>query len=312
MIKGLKIFFIVLIALFYTVEVFAAGQRDYIIFEGKKREYIVHFPANYSKQVPPALVIILHGGSGSAERMEKVTKYDALADEKGFIACYPDAFEGNWNDGREVIQSRASRLNVNDVGFISALIYKLEMAFDLDPGKVYITGVSNGGTMTLRLACELSDKIAAAAAVIANVPEEIYGTCKPKQKVPIIIMNGTQDPLMPYNGGYVTVGRRTRGKVKSTDETVKLWIQNNNCDASAPLIEKIHKDINDSVDTEKITYKSKDKDDAEVILYKINNGGHTWPGGPQYLPERIIGKASKDVVMEEEIWNFFEAHVKGK
>jgi len=310
--KILKAVFVLSFIFFFSFELFAAGESGYLIFQGKKREYIVHFPANYTKQVPPALVIILHGGTGNAERMERATKYDQLADDKGFIACYPEAYGGNWNDGREFIQSKASRQNIDDVGFISALIYKLEMQYDLDPGKIYVTGVSNGGTMTYRLACELSDKIAAAAAVIANVPEEVYNKCRPSNKVPIIIMNGTDDPLMPYNGGYVTVGKRTRGKVKSTEDTVNLWVQNNNCDPAAPDKEKIHKDINDEVNTEKITYKSKDNDGAEVVFYKINNGGHTWPGGPQYLPVMIIGKTSKDVIMEEEIWSFFESHIKKK
>ena len=162
--------------------------------------------------------------------------------------------------------------------------------------------------MSMRLACELSDRIAAIAAVTATVPENIMVDCSPASKVSILIMNGTRDPLVPYNGGMVTFMGRARGKASSTDATVKLWVRNNNCMSKPSGFEMIDNSKEDGTRVEKRTYKSKDNDGVEVVLYTIIGGGHTWPGGMQYAPERWIGKTSREIDATVVIWKFFKAH----
>jgi polyhydroxybutyrate depolymerase len=306
----MKRIFAVLILLMIYQAVLAGSESwiGHVTVDNRKRDFRVFIPGNYSSTRKAPLVIVLHGGGGRGFRMERFTGFSDLAQREYFIVAYPDGYRRNWNDGREVPQSGAHRERVDDVSFMSSLIDAIRGRYAVDDRRIYITGISNGGFMSMRLACELSHRIAAIAAVTATVPVNILGACSPGNRVSVLIMNGTDDPLVPYNGGMVTFMGRERGKVSSTDAAVKLWIGKNNCQAEPSSVEMIDSKRGDGTRIEKKTYKSRDSGGVEVVLYRIIGGGHTWPGGMQYAPERWIGKTSREINATEEIWKFFKAH----
>lgn len=176
--------------------------------------------------------------------------------------------------------------------------------YPVDPERIYVTGASNGGMMTQRLACEATGAFAAAAAVISSMPAAL--DCRPSRPFPMLFINGTDDPLMPYQGGQVHFYRRQLGEVLSTPETVAFWAANNGCN---PTPESVLLDL-DPDDGTWIALDSYSgcQAGAQVLLYTVNGGGHTWPGGSQYLPEFVVGKVSNDMESNQAIWGFFAAH----
>lgn len=282
-----------------------------IIHGGLKRTYLLYVPKSLKKS--PPLVVALHGGFGDGRRMEELTRngFNLLAEREGFLVAYPNGVEHHWNDGRAKVRYRAQREKVDDVGFLAALIDELAGKFNVDRRRVYVTGASNGGMMSFRLALELSDKIAAVAPVIASLPVE-YKDAKPPRPVPVLIINGTKDPLMPWAGGEIGASlnlllRRKLGTVLSTPETVRFWVRRNGC---VPRPEKTllpDKAPDDGTRVTVETYAG-GKSGAEVILCRVAGGGHTWPNGKPYLPERIIGKVCRDFNAAEYIWAFFKKH----
>ncbi|HPO86033.1 MAG TPA: PHB depolymerase family esterase [Candidatus Hydrogenedentes bacterium] len=269
--------------------------------DGLKRTFRFVLPTNtaHGKSLP--LVLVLHGGFGTGEKMAKLSGFDILARREGFIVVYPDGVNRHWNDGR------GQHSDADDVGFIRKLIDHFIGRFGADPTRVYVTGASNGGMMALRLACELSDKIAAVAPVIASMPEPLIGMCRPTHPMPVLIMNGEQDPLVPWNGGEVRFQRRKLGKVVSTPNTVSFWVRYNGCQ-SEPRVEFLP-DLSPG-DGTRIRVERYDggREGSEVVLYAVEGGGHTWPGGPSYLPKWLIGKTSRDIQASEVIWDFFKKH----
>jgi len=237
--------------------------------------------------------------------------FDKLSDKEGFVVVYPDGIGKNWNDGRsgEETGYRAHKENIDDVGFISALIDALIKKLDIDPKRVYVTGMSNGAIMSYRLACELTGKIASVAAVAGNIPQNLYPSCSPSRPISVLAINNVNDPLLPWAGKDITgpFGLKKLGKVLSTAETIRFWVNHNNCSLSPVITHEPDKDPKDGTRIRKEVYRN-GKNETEVILYAIEGGGHTWPGGYQYLNERIIGKTSRDLDANEVIWDFFKKH----
>ncbi len=282
-----------------------------IILNGVKRTYLLYVPSSRDRDVLAPLLIALHGGGGKGKHMRRLTQggFDRLADREGFIVVYPDGIERNWNDGRsrEEVSYRAHQDNVDDVGFISALIDRLVRELNVDPRRVYVTGMSNGAMMSHRLACELSDKITAIAPVSGNFPRNLYPSCSPSRPVSVLIINNVEDPLVPFAGGSVTGpwGRKKLGEVLSTAETVRFWARHNRCSLPPASGYEPDRDPRDGTRTRKEVYRN-GENNVTVILYAVEGGGHTWPGGYQYLDERIVGKTSRDMDANEVIWAFFK------
>jgi polyhydroxybutyrate depolymerase len=239
--------------------------------------------------------------------MNPLTDFNTLADKEGFIIVYPDAYEHNWNDGRSDPGIKSQAENVDDVAFISALIDYLVQDLNIDKKMIYATGISNGAIMSNRLGCELSDKIAAIAPVAGNIPQKTASTWSPSRAVAVLIINGTEDPLVPYNGGDVSFLSLKRGKVISVEDTVKFWVTQDGCPVAPQMEQLPHLNPADTTSTTIEKYTGC-RDGTEVILYKVNGGGHTWPGGLQYLSENFIGKTSRDFSATETIWQFFKLH----
>lgn len=273
------------------------------------RTYVLYVPRNPDRNKPVPLLFVLHGGGGTAKNMVGLTngRFNELADRDGFIVVYPNAVENNWNDGREIDKYYSNKNNVDDVGFIAEIIKRVSKEYNIDVKRIYSTGMSNGGFMSFRLAIELSDKIAAIAPVTANISNNLANKPKPKNTMPVLMINGTHDPLVPFNGGGVGFKRQRKplGYVISTRNSVKYWVEVNGCKKD-PDIYPIHdKDKTDGCTVEKEVY-SGGKNGSEVILYTVLKGGHTWPSGRQYLPVNIIGKTNRDINACDVIWEFLK------
>jgi polyhydroxybutyrate depolymerase len=239
--------------------------------------------------------------------------FNKLSDKEGFLVVYPDGIDKHWNDGRseEETKYRAHKENIDDTRFISALIDYFIKEYNINSKSVYVTGISNGAIMSYRLACELSDKIAAIAPVDGNLSQNFFPMCSPSKPISVLAVNNVKDPLVPWNGGEVTgpFGMRKLGKVLSVRQTIEYWVKHNGCTPSPTITEEPDRDPKDGTRVRREEYGG-GEEGTEVILYAIEGGGHTWPGAYQYLPASLIGKTSKHIDANEVIWNFFKNHPK--
>ena len=283
-----------------------SGFTQGFIHKGIYREYLIHVPANYTSSKPIALLIALHGGFGSGVSMEKFSNFNSISDRDTFIVVYPSGFQKHWNDGRNVNLYETQSKNLDDVGFIEALIDSLSTHYKIDQKRIYATGASNGGMMSYRLALELSTKIAAIAPVIANIPSNLADK-KPVRPMPVLIINGTADPLMPYEGGDVKFRNKSIGKVLSSKQTFDLFSSFNNCSNDIKTTSLTDSAPEDGCTATVYTHLNC-QEDHSVILYCIQNGGHSWPGGSQYLPKTVIGNVCKDFNASEVIWSFLRKY----
>jgi len=290
-------------------QVCTGSSYDTVFTGGLTRTFRIHIPKSYINSESMPLVIALHGGGGSADAMAVLTLggFDTLSEREGFLVVYPEGIEKHWNDGRGLKRYRTQRENTDDVAFISFLIDYLYKKYNIDRNRVYVTGMSNGAIMSFRLGCELSDKIAAIAPVAGLMPVKTFGNCRPSKHISVLIINSTDDPITPWNGGNFKLGIIRFGKGISVKQATLFWVEVNGC-VTLPVVELMpDSDPGDGTRVQRIWYKG-GQAGTEVILYKIKGGGHTWPGGYQYLREKIIGKACNDVNACEIIWNFFKEH----
>lgn len=276
-----------------------------IDFDGLTRTYRVHVPGPDAPR-PLALVFVLHGGGGAGIGMVRTTGggFHEMAARDGAIIVYPDAYQRNWNDGRRGFNSPAHSENIDDVGFISALIDRLADAHDLDLTRVYATGMSNGGMMSFRLGCGLSRRLAAIAPVAANMPADLLLGCAPESAVSVLVTNGTEDPLIPFGGGHVVNPRRSRGLVASADDSLAFWVRHNACGASAEVKLLPDRAPGDGTRVERAVWAGC-RDGVTVTLNKIVGGGHTWPSARGGLPETVVGRTSRELNGVQEVWAFF-------
>ena len=270
------------------------NEEESILWNGRTRFYNIHIPDGYNGITPVPLVIALHGGGGNARSMEEKTGFSNLSDEKGFVIVYPEGtgrFKHRfltWNAG--YCCGYALENNIDDVGFIKELIKTLEEKFNIDSNRIYITGHSNGAMLTYRVGAELSDIVAAIAPVAGAIPKNILNLSTPSKPVSVLVISGTDDPLIPWNGGDIKgpFFHRNLGKVLSVPDSVAYWVAYNNCNSSPNITYLPDKDPNDGTLVCKKVYSGGDNG-TEVILYTIEGGGHTWPGGSQYWPKKFIG-----------------------
>ena len=263
-----------------------------IAVSGITRPYILHVPERYDPSKPAALVISMHGAMNWPAFQMRVSGWNRLADEEGFIVAYP-AGEGA---GLAVWHMRGRTAEgMPDVVFISQLIDKLRATYDIDPARIYANGLSNGAGMSFALSCRMSERIAAVGLVAAAhlVPWEWCADTKP---VPVIAFHGTADTFTPYHGGKVWIGPEP---FPSIPKWTANWARRNRCASNA--VESAS-----ATNVTKLEYTGC-ADDASVVLYTIRNGGHTWPGGLQ-LSEWMFGETSRDIDATRVMWKFYQEH----
>ncbi|MBE7485833.1 MAG: esterase [Polyangiaceae bacterium] len=276
---------------------------------GLNRVYHLHVPKGHARNRPAPLVIALHGGGGTGEKFDWSTNGQVVreADARGWLVVFPEGVEKGWNDGRPPL-ARADRLRagVDDVDFLSKLIERVDAEQGVDRARVYAMGISNGGFMSYRLAIDLADRIAAVGPVTASL-QKAHEREKPERPVSVMIVNGTDDPLVPYGGGQVRVLGRDRGEVLSTDDTVKWWRKVNGCTLPAVVRTLPDADPDDGARVHVEAHEGCSEGSA-VVLYRVEGGGHTWPGGAQYLPRGVIGGVCRDFDATRELFDFFAKH----
>jgi polyhydroxybutyrate depolymerase len=200
---------------------------------------------------------------------------------------------------------------VDDVAFTRDLIKQLESEYKIDPGRVYATGMSNGGFMCYRLARDLPDLIAAIAPVSALLSPNLASGSSFSAPMPVLIIQGTADPLVPYNGGSVAPSRlNRRGTVMSAPDTASFFAKLDGCSTPGTTESLPDTAPSDGATATRLTYTG-GRQGTEVQLITVQGGGHTWPGGLPYLPARIIGPVCRDFDASEVIWEFFASHTRG-
>jgi len=258
-----------------------------MMVDGIKRSFLTYVPTALSQNAP--LIISLHGGFASPKGMFHLADFRPVAEREKFIIVCP-ASKHFWHDG-------ANLHGIDDVKFISQLIDNMINTYHINPNRVYVTGISNGGFMTTRLACQLHNRITAVAVIAATLDVgEGYDVEKP---MPVIYMHGTKDPIVSFDGGKL-FGRH----IFSHKAIIDKWIAMNNC-GKEPHVTHITDKAGDGTSILKEEYVNSSTG-FKVVSYIINNGGHTWPGGWQYFPRFIVGKTTKNLNACEEIWNFFK------
>ena len=257
-------------------------------YDGEIRTYRVFTPISYTGDLTDRpLVFNLHGFGSNAFQQEFYSTMNAVADTAGFFVCYPDGVDASWNVGWSFGSTQ------DDVGFINALIDTLANDLSIDTNRVYSTGMSNGGFMSYRLACELSDRIVAVASVTGSMVPGTLAGCDPGRSVPVMQIHGTDDETVPYEGGNISI---------AIDDLMPFWLGKNDCATQADTIDVPDTDPNDGSTAQRIEWTDCDGD-TEVVLYKIQNGEHTWPGA-----SLTLGVTNRDISASVEIWEFFNRY----
>ncbi|OGF46285.1 MAG: hypothetical protein A2231_08565 [Candidatus Firestonebacteria bacterium RIFOXYA2_FULL_40_8] len=300
----------ILLALSSVISGLKADEYDdSITFESRTRTFRVYVPSAYESSRSTPLLFVLHGGGGDAVKTEQLTKsgFNTLSETEKFIVVYPNGIENNWNDGRNITIQPAMKENVNDVGFISALIDVMSSKYNIDKKRVYSTGISNGAHMSFRLACELTSRIAAIAPVSGAEITDPTFLYKAAQPIPVLIMNGTDDAFILWGGGYIApmFYSGELGSTKSINDTVNFWVNANGCNTIPVTTTLPDMDPADGTTVQKSVYGN-GKNGSQVVFYTVNGGGHTWPGGDPNAQTALAGKTCKDINACEEIWKFFK------
>lgn len=277
----------------------AGGQRDYtksLVCDGLTRTCSVHVPPGYDGSRAVPLVLVLHGLGGDGAGMARLTHFNAVADQGGFIVAYPDGYERRWTFGKLPLIG-----GVDDVECITALIAALSSDLCIDQARIYAVGMSNGGGLVDLLICRCADLFAACAVVAAATSSFVARLCRPSRPVSVLMIAGTNDPLIAFEGG-----RRRRKVLLSVPAAAQHWARTAGC-ATVPVVSYLPGVAQDGTRVRREVY-SGGPDGAEVVLYTIEGGGHTWPGGIAYLPERMMGRTSRQMDASQVIWDFFQRH----
>jgi polyhydroxybutyrate depolymerase len=273
---------------------------------GIERSFLLYTPEGYSGSASVPLVIVLHGAQGSGRQISEFTGFNGFADKKTFIVLYPDAFGGFWNDGRTDEYSPSFTAKIDDVGFISSLIDEMHSHYNIDQGRVYAAGFSNGGMMVFRLGIAIPERLAAVASVAGALPK-MLASATPAAAVPVLIINGTADRTVPWRGGRLYSRGRSHGETLSVVDTTLYWAAKNKCSAktSVTILPTAAKTGRPAF---RLMYTCT-RPESDVVLVALQGGGHTWPGALQYLTGATGAKRSEGVFNATAyILDFFVRH----
>jgi polyhydroxybutyrate depolymerase len=262
-----------------------------------ERRFRIYIPSGYpdveaaGDSVP--LVIVMHGAGGNGAGMEQISDFNPVAERETFIVVYPDGVNGGWGDGRDPVDPN------DDVSYLEHIMDFVSDGFQIDQERIYATGYSMGGMMSYRLGCLLPERIAAVASVASTFPEYQQVDCDPAPPVPVMIVMGTYDDVIPWDGrpGYF-----------STQESIEYWTAHNECAEAPDVIEEFDVMPVDKLRARRETF-NQCADGSEVTLFGAVGGGHTWPGHSatgELVP--VLGGTSMDFDATEVIWEFFERH----
>lgn len=273
---------------------------------GVNRTYAIYSPKNLTGT--PDLIFVLHGSRSNGSEIRKQTAYefDVIADTSNLVVVYPDGYENHWNDCRASGNYAANLENIDDISFLKVVEQEIKTRDSLEFADIFAVGLSNGGHMAFKLGMEAPRWVTGIAAIAASFPDADNLDCKEQRKpVAVLVMNGTKDPINPYNGGEINfLGMGKRGRVISTDATIDYW-KTLNRQKTEPIIAPITDKIKEDASTV-ATHFWRTKGRKPIALYTINGGGHTIPHPRNRLP-RLLGATNKDIHAAIEIWKFFQS-----
>lgn len=284
-----NILFIFICCLVLPTLSFAQNSTGSFTYNGVLRDYILHVPPGYNASVATPLVLNLHGYTSNAQQQQLYTGFDSDADTAGYIVVYPNGIANAWNSG----WNSPYHSGVDDVGFLSALIDTISENYNIDDCRVFSTGMSNGGFMSYRLACELENKIAAVASVTGSMTDSMMFYCQNTRAVAVMELHGTADNTVPYTGTTAFT---------SVDDNFNFWASRNSCLGAAITQDLPDTDPLDGATVTKIHHTSCDAS-TELITFRINGGAHTWPDAAF-----TIGVTTHDISANSEILQFFNNH----
>jgi len=273
-------------------------------FGGVERSYLIQ-PVHKSGIHP--VLILLHGGTETAEQVWRQTSLPTLGERDGFIVVAPNAVDRHWNDGRNATLGGGGPSAADDVGFLKALIAEVIASFHGDPKTIFMIGASNGGFMTMHFACKSGDLLRAAGNVVSDLPVDQKADCPCRKPLPWLSLNGTSDPLIPFGGepaGAVKNGQK-QPALLSADDTFAFWANRNHCASEVQSTRLPHREATDSTWVEK-RVRTGGAGETSCVQYVIHGGGHIWPNAqPAPIVERFIGLSNQDIDAGEVIWEFF-------
>jgi len=277
-----------------------ALTRHQLDVKGMQRTYLQYVPRNLRPNSP--LLFVFHGSGGDGEGMREITgaEFDMLADANSFVVVYPDGYQTTWNDCRKASPQPARRLNIDDKSFIDAMIERLAAESRVDRRRIFAAGWSNGGQLAYRLGMERPDQFAGVASISASRPTAENLACTPTDKpVAVMIINGTADPINPFNGGEVRIGFSSLGTVLSSHETAQYFARLNGITAPPATTRLPHRVPTDPTSVDQLSWSEPGK--PPVMLYAVNGGGHV-------VPQRYFQFGSgqtQDLDAPAAIWDFF-------
>ncbi|MEH2121960.1 extracellular catalytic domain type 1 short-chain-length polyhydroxyalkanoate depolymerase [Nostoc sp.] len=277
--------------------IFGASDGE-LTEQGSVRTYYIYTPKSYSSSRPMPLVLVFHGDDGSGRSISNVSGFNELAEQKGFIVVYPDGIDHTWS-----LRKKGKR-KIDDISFVKNLINHLQQVRNIDKRRIYATGFSKGGILTQALTCQLSDQIAAFASVAGSLPMRLEQTCQPLLPVSMLMINGTNDQSVHYQGDEKT----QKGALVSIPKVVNFWRDHNQCPTYAANDVAFALDNARSSDKVKTYSYSGCSAGSEVLGLAVVNGGHLWYGGTSN--DKNINKFNKNLGLDstQMIWNFFERH----
>jgi polyhydroxybutyrate depolymerase len=269
-----------------------------LVSGGHEREYLLHVPKTYDAKKPTALVVSLHGASAWPGTQRRISGWNRVADEHGFIVVYPSGTTVTGSGEGAGIAPKAWLLSkaglAADVKFIGELIDKVRAGHNIDPARIYVEGFSNGGGMAFALSCAMPERIAAVGMVAAaqSLP---WKWCTDTHPVPMVAFHGVEDNVAPYKGGNSWMSPLP---FPDQGTWVASWAQRNRC-AGSPTESRVRPDVT------RIEYANC-AENASVVLYRVD-AGHSWPGS-EPMPEWFVGRTTRSIDATRELWAFFERH----
>lgn len=261
--------------------------QEKLAYGGRTRTYRVHLPSSHDPHKPQPAMVVLHGRLGTGVGMEKLAHFDEAAEKQGFVLIEPDGVRRSWADARGT--TPASRLGVDDLGFLTALIDELPQRFAVDPKAIAVAGMSNGAFTATTLACARAQEISAVALVAGGFSDASLKSCAPSKPLSVLMIHGDADPFVPSAGGELN----GRGVAVGAREALEHWAALDGCTKTEPSVALADNSPDDGT-TSMREGRAGCREGARVELVTVENGGHTWPGGWQYLPARFVGRTSRD------------------
>lgn len=257
-----------------------------LVDQNQKRTYLLHTPPTYHPGQPMPLVMAFHGSGEQGQQMAQQTAFNQLADREGFIVVYPDGLNHKWN-----VSGKSAEDNI---AFVQHLIVQLRQMRSIDSQRIYAAGLSNGGIFVQQLACEAPGTFAAFASVAGSLPVQFKATCQRQTPISILMINGTSDPIVPWQGGTapnVRVGRDL--SIPPIPDVIKFWSQHDACSAPPTIKQRADQRV-------QTTQYQNCQNGSEVSLVALQGAGHVWTGGG-YGTSAYLDST-------QTVWNFLERH----